>query len=70
MPLPALYLPHGGGPSFFMTGERKQRYQAVEDFLRGVHALLPARPQAILICTAHWEANAATFTGAAQPALI
>ena len=68
--LPALYLPHGGGPSFFMSGERKQRYQATEDFLRGVQALLPARPKAILICTAHWEASAATFTGGARPALI
>ncbi len=70
MRLPALYLPHGGGPSFFMTGERKQRYQATEDFLRGVRGLLPAAPKAILICTAHWEANAATFTGAPRPELI
>jgi aromatic ring-opening dioxygenase catalytic subunit (LigB family) len=70
MTLPALYLPHGGGPSFFMSGERKQRYQATEDFLRSVHTLLPARPRAILLCTAHWEADAATFTGAARPALI
>ena len=68
--LPALYLPHGGGPSFFMSGERKQRYQATEDFLRGVHALLPATPRAILIATAHWEMPQATFTGAARPGLI
>ena len=70
MRLPALYLPHGGGPSFFMTGERKQRYQATEDFLRSVRGLLPAAPKAILICSAHWEANAATFTGAPRPELI
>ena len=70
MRLPALYLPHGGGPSFFMNGERKQRYQATEDFLRSVRGLLPAAPRAILICTAHWEANAATFTGAPRPELI
>jgi aromatic ring-opening dioxygenase catalytic subunit (LigB family) len=68
--LPALYIPHGGGPSFFMSGERKQRYQATEDFLRSVQGLLPAPPRAILLATAHWEAPQATFTGGARPGLI
>lgn len=68
--MPSLYLPHGGGPSFFMSGERKQRYQATEDFLRSVQGLLPAKPQAILIITAHWEAPAPSFTGGPRPGLI
>jgi aromatic ring-opening dioxygenase catalytic subunit (LigB family) len=68
--LPALYLPHGGGPSFFMPGERKQRYQACEDFLRGVIGQLPTPPRAILICTAHWETQVPSFTAAVQPELI
>lgn len=68
--MPALYIPHGGGPSFFMTGERKQRYQATEDFLRSIQSLLPARPTAILIVTAHWESDVVSFTGGAQPELI
>jgi aromatic ring-opening dioxygenase catalytic subunit (LigB family) len=53
-----------------MTGERKQRYQPVEDFLRGLHAMLPAAPTAILIITAHWESPVPSFTGAAHPGLI
>jgi aromatic ring-opening dioxygenase catalytic subunit (LigB family) len=68
--LPALYLPHGGGPSFFMQGERKARYQQTEDFLRNLHRLLPAPPTAILIVTAHWEAPQPCFTGGANPGLI
>jgi aromatic ring-opening dioxygenase catalytic subunit (LigB family) len=68
--LPALYLPHGGGPSFFMTGERKRMYQPTEDFLRSVPSLLPARPKAILIATAHWEAAVPSFTGGSRPQLI
>ena len=68
--MPAMYLPHGGGPSFFMTGERKLRYQPTEDFLRSVHSLLPAKPSAILIITAHWEAAIPSFTGDKQPELI
>ena len=68
--MPSLYIPHGGGPSFFMTGERKQRYQATEDFLAGLQHLLPAKPTAILIITAHWETHVPSFTGGANPALI
>lgn len=68
--MPAVYLPHGGGPSFFMAGERKQRYQATEDFLRSVPTLLPCRPTAILIVTAHWETAVPTFTGGIRPGLI
>lgn len=68
--MPALYLPHGGGPSFFMTGERKERYQETENFLRSVHTLLPARPTAILVITAHWEAAVPTLSGGPQPGLI
>jgi aromatic ring-opening dioxygenase catalytic subunit (LigB family) len=68
--MPAMYLPHGGGPSFFMTGERKRMYQPTEDFLRSVHSLLPAKPTAILIATAHWETAVPSFTGGKQPELI
>ena len=68
--MPAMYLPHGGGPSFFMTGERKQRYQATEDFLRGIQHELPSKPSAILIITAHWETQIPSFTGGERPELI
>ena len=68
--MPSLYIPHGGGPSFFMQGERKQRYQATEDFLRGIQDFLPAKPSAILIITAHWETHIPSFTGGSHPSLI
>ena len=68
--MPALYIPHGGGPSFFMTGERKQLFQQTEDFLRGIDQHLPAKPSAILIVTAHWEAPVPSFTSGTNPSLI
>ncbi len=68
--MPSLYIPHGGGPSFFMEGERKQRYQSTENFLRGIQHFLPAQPSAILIITAHWETRIPSFTGGAHPDLI
>jgi aromatic ring-opening dioxygenase catalytic subunit (LigB family) len=68
--LPALYLPHGGGPSFFMTGPRKERYLETEMFLRGLAQTLPAKPKAILVVTSHWETAVPSFTGGANPGLI
>lgn len=68
--MPSIYIPHGGGPSFFMSGERKSRYQATEDFLRGIQQHLPAKPTAILIITAHWETRIPSFTGGDHPGLI
>ncbi len=68
--MPAMFLPHGGGPSFFMTGERKRLYQPTEDFLRSVRSTLPATPTAILLVTAHWETPVPSFTGGARPELI
>jgi len=65
-----MFVPHGGGPSFFMTGERKRLYQATEDFLRSIRSTLPATPTAILIATAHWETSVPSFTGGRQPELI
>jgi aromatic ring-opening dioxygenase catalytic subunit (LigB family) len=53
-----------------MTGERKQLFKQTEDFLRVIDQHLPAKPSAILIVTAHWEAPVPSFTSGASPALI
>lgn len=68
--MPSMYLPHGGGPAFFMQGGMHDMFRPMQDFLARVHAQLPAKPNAILVVTAHWEADVATFTGAAKPELI
>lgn len=68
--MPAVYLPHGGGPAFFMTGPMADMFRPMGEFLASVHRLLPARPSAILVVTAHWEADVPTLTGAERPALI
>ena len=68
--MPSIYIPHGGGPSFFMTGERKQRYQQTENFLRNIDNYLPCAPSAILIVTAHWETQIPRLTGHKNPQLI
>jgi aromatic ring-opening dioxygenase catalytic subunit (LigB family) len=68
--MPAVYLPHGGGPAFFMEGGMGDMFRPMGVFLGVFHALLPARPTAILVVTAHWEAALPTMTGGPSPALI
>ena len=68
--MPAVYLPHGGGPAFFMDGGMGDMFRPMGVFLGAFHTLLPARPTAILVITAHWEATVPTTTGGQNPALI
>jgi len=66
---PAIYIPHGGGPCFFMD-DPHQLWGGMEAFLRRLPDLLPRRPSAILLVSAHWETEGFGFTGAAKPGLI
>ncbi|HEX7854251.1 MAG TPA: class III extradiol ring-cleavage dioxygenase [Sphingobium sp.] len=66
---PALYLPHGGGPCFFMP-DPNGTWTGMETFLRGVADILPQRPRAILIMSGHWETEGFAFTGNPRPDLI
>ena len=68
--MPSVYLPHGGGPAFFMEGGMGDMFRPMGDFLATCIARLPAKPTAILVVTAHWEAPVATLTGGLHPALI
>jgi aromatic ring-opening dioxygenase catalytic subunit (LigB family) len=69
-PMPALYLPHGGGPAFFMDGPMGDLFRPMAEFLASVYSLLPATPTAIVVVSAHWEAPVVTVTGGSRPGLI
>jgi aromatic ring-opening dioxygenase catalytic subunit (LigB family) len=70
--LPTLYLPHGGGPCFFMdwTMGPADTWDRMAAWLRGVDASLPERPRALLVVSAHWEAPVPTVTSSAAPPLL
>ncbi|HEV3157868.1 MAG TPA: class III extradiol ring-cleavage dioxygenase [Candidatus Baltobacteraceae bacterium] len=71
--LPTLYLPHGGGPCFFMDpmpGLPPDLWDGMATFLRGVDAALGRRPKAVLVISAHWEAARPTVGSTARPTLI
>lgn len=69
---PAIFIPHGGGPCFFMdwTWGPADTWHKTRDFLEGLAATLPATPKALLVISGHWEEPAFTASVAAQPRLI
>ena len=69
---PSIFLPHGGGPCFFMdwTWGPADTWSATQRFLEGLAATLPAPPKAILVIGGHWEESAFTASTVAKPALI
>ena len=70
--LPCLYIPHGGGPCFFMdwTLGPADTWERMAVFLRGLLAGLPARPRALLVISAHWEADPIRINSTAAPEQI
>lgn len=67
---PVLFIPHGGGPCFFMDWNPPNTWLGMGEFLKGVIATLPQRPRAIVMVSAHWVASQFSVTGSAQPTLI
>lgn len=69
---PAIFLPHGGGPCFFMdwTWGPSETWHKTERFLEDLAATLPEPPKAILAVSGHWEEPSFTVSAAARPELI
>ena len=70
--LPTVYLPHGGGPCFFMdwTMGPANTWEKTAGWLRGLDGSLPARPKALLVVSAHWEEAVPTVTTSPAPPLL
>jgi len=66
---PSLYIPHGGGPCFFMP-DPAATWTGMAQFLGQLHLALPERPRAILIVSGHWETPGFRFTGSTRPSLL
>ncbi|HUX28739.1 MAG TPA: class III extradiol ring-cleavage dioxygenase [Terracidiphilus sp.] len=69
---PTIFLPHGGGPCFFMewTWGPADTWHKTQRFLEGLAGTLPAVPKALLVVSGHWEEPAFTASAAARPELI
>ncbi len=68
--MPAWFIPHGGGPCFFMDWNPPDAWNRIADFLKGVASTLPRNPKAIVMVSAHWQEPHLAVTSAAKPELI
>ncbi len=78
-PLPTYYIPHGGGPCFFMdwTMGPADTWDKMEAWLRQLSTAVyrqtdsesRAKPDAIVVFSAHWENEVVTINSSAQPPL-
>jgi aromatic ring-opening dioxygenase catalytic subunit (LigB family) len=69
---PTLFLPHGGGPCFFLNenGPVPEMWRPMGDFLARVVADLPERPKAMLVVSGHWEEPRLTVHTGEKPGLL
>jgi len=68
--MPSAYISHGGGPCFFMDWDPPHAWDGLREALASMLTLLPAQPRAILVISAHWEAEVFTVASGASPELI
>ena len=69
---PTLFIPHGGGPCFFMEWTRgpADTWDRMGAWLRGLAEELPERPKGIVVISGHWEEEAFTASAMARPGMI
>lgn len=72
--MPTLFIPHGGGPCFFMDwtmmGGPADTWDDTAAWLKSIPASLPEKPKALLVVSAHWEEAEFTVSTAAAPDMI
>jgi aromatic ring-opening dioxygenase catalytic subunit (LigB family) len=70
---PAIFIPHGGGPCFWMEFPPPlgpHAWDKLREYLSGLVASLPERPKAFLVVTAHWEAAQPTVSVNPKPGML
>jgi aromatic ring-opening dioxygenase catalytic subunit (LigB family) len=68
--MPAVYLPHGGGPWPYFDTSRMggpELYTAMTRYLKGLKSTLPTTPKALVVVSAHWEAPVPTVMSHQNP---
>jgi aromatic ring-opening dioxygenase catalytic subunit (LigB family) len=66
--LPTYFLPHGGGPCFFMEWDPPGTWNNMEEWLRDMGSRV--KPKAIVVISGHWEEDAFCLTSNPHPQLI
>ncbi|HEY3149040.1 MAG TPA: class III extradiol ring-cleavage dioxygenase [Dongiaceae bacterium] len=70
--LPTLFIPHGGGPCFFMEEGigPKGTWDRMAAYLRGIAQSIGQRPKAVLVISGHWEEARPTVHVGGSPPLL
>jgi aromatic ring-opening dioxygenase catalytic subunit (LigB family) len=72
MRMPAVYIPHGGGPWPFVEvglGSHAEQH-ALATYLRELARVPGERPKAVLVISAHWEERVPTVMTSAAPPML
>jgi len=68
--MPTHFIPHGGGPCFFMDWNPPDEWDRHRKYLQSLPDTLPERPKALLVISGHWEEPAFTVQHNAAPPLL
>jgi aromatic ring-opening dioxygenase catalytic subunit (LigB family) len=69
--LPAVFLPHGGGPwPFVDAGWDTTGYDELTRYLKSIKSAPKKAPKALLVISAHWEETVPTVMTAERPPLL
>jgi aromatic ring-opening dioxygenase catalytic subunit (LigB family) len=69
--MPVLYVPHGGGPWPFVDfGLDHTELMPLAEYFHSLPQLLPAKPAALLVISAHWETPRPTVMSSARPPML
>jgi len=68
--LPTLFIPHGGGPCFFMDWDPPHTWDRMAEYLRGIPGELATPPKALLVISGHWEEPVVTIQNNPAPPLL
>jgi aromatic ring-opening dioxygenase catalytic subunit (LigB family) len=68
--LPTYYLPHGGGPCFFMEWDPPDTWNRMAALLQGLIATLDTKPAAVVVVSGHWEDPGFAVGTAEHPPLL
>src|ERR1022692_2143586 len=68
--LPSLFIPHGGGPCFFMDWDPSDTWKKMGAWLGTLAGSIGVKPKGIVVISGHWEQPEFSVTGSPHPPLI
>ncbi len=68
--MPTLFIPHGGGPCFFMDWDPPGMWDEMAKYLRGISDDIGPTPKAIVLISGHWEEDVVTVQNNPAPDML